>query len=164
MHMCNMSCICIWIYSHISINLNHRSFDVFKKLTTNSLACLLMQSVHGTCRWDVWEGAPYVPPIGRTKVNMLGSCICKTDKYGLRLMCITNGHFIHTGPLKGTLSICNICDGRWPQVQYWGRFRQWPNFERRSVWTNENTEMPKVRPLGIHTRGQSSKGVASERA
>ena len=45
-----------------------------------------------------------------------------------------------------------------------GRFRQWPNFERRSVWTNENAEMSKVRPLGLHTRGQSPKDVASKRA
>ena len=28
-----------------------------------------------------------------------------------------------------------------------GRFTLWPNFERRSVWINENAEMPKVRPL-----------------
>ena len=40
-----------------------------------------------------------------------------------------------------------------------GQFRLWPNFERRSVWTNENVELPKVRPLGLHTRGRSPKGV-----
>jgi hypothetical protein len=45
-----------------------------------------------------------------------------------------------------------------------GRFRLWPNFERRSVWTNENVEMSKVRPLGLHTRGRSPKAVASKRA
>jgi len=45
-----------------------------------------------------------------------------------------------------------------------GRFRLWPNFERRSVWTNENAKMPKVRPLGLHTRGRSPKDVASKRA
>jgi hypothetical protein len=45
-----------------------------------------------------------------------------------------------------------------------GRFRLWPNFERRSVWTNENAKMPKVRPLGLHTRGRSPKDVAFQRA
>jgi hypothetical protein len=33
------------------------------------------------------------------------------------------------------------------------RFRLWPNFEKRSVWTNENVEMFKV-PLGLHTKAE----------
>jgi hypothetical protein len=49
-------------------------------------------------------------------------------------------------------------------VLFKGRFKLWPNFERRSVWTNENAEMPKVRPLNLHTRGRSPKDVASNRA
>ena len=39
-----------------------------------------------------------------------------------------------------------------------------PNFVRPPIWINENAEMPKVRPLGFHTRGQSPKDVASLRA
>ena len=52
-------------------------------------------------------------------------------------------------------------------VEEWvtkGRFTLWPNFERRSISTNENAEMPKVRPLGLHTRDRSLKDVVSKRA
>jgi hypothetical protein len=44
------------------------------------------------------------------------------------------------------------------------RFRLWPNFEKRSVWTNENAEIPKVHPLSFHTRGRSPKDVAKSSA
>ena len=36
------------------------------------------------------------------------------------------------------------------------------NFERRSVWANGNAEMPKVRPLSLHTRSRCPKDVASK--
>ena len=50
-----------------------------------------------------------------------------------------------------------------PEIGDKGWFRLWPTFERRSVWTNQNAEMPKVRPLGLHTRGRTPKDVASKR-
>ena len=41
-----------------------------------------------------------------------------------------------------------------------GWFILCPNFERPSVWTNENSEMSKVQPLGLYTKGKSSNDIA----
>jgi hypothetical protein len=61
-------------------------------------------------------------------------------------------------------SMINFCSTECIAKLTRGRFRLWPNFERRRVWTNENVELPKVRPLGLHTRGRNPKDVASKRA